>query len=80
MEGNFRLDQAQLLQRNHNAQGRYEQWSIIVSQISARGLAYDSDWLPALSGVASHIYIPEMVRYLAGLWEGSLPHALLWLA
>lgn len=76
--GNFKLDHGQLLIGKNDMLRRYQHWSKIVAEYSVRSLAYDSDRLPALSGIAGQIHLPEMGRYLAGIWENSLPQALLW--
>ena len=53
-------------------------WYQIVCGYSTRELAFDSDRLPAISAVAQHLQCKEMGTYLAGLWQCSLPDALLW--
>lgn len=56
----------------------WEAWNEIVKSYSGRDLTYQTDRLPALSGVASIIYNKTGVRYLAGLWEQTLPANLCW--
>ncbi|PPQ68506.1 hypothetical protein CVT26_003445, partial [Gymnopilus dilepis] len=55
-------------------------WRTIVEDMTLLDLTYESDRLPALSGLASRIakYLPRNERYLAGLWEGDLARDLLW--
>lgn len=54
-------------------------WHDICAQFSARSITYTSDRLPALSSVAKQIDMPEILgRYLAGIWECTLPQNLLW--
>ena len=53
-------------------------WYQIVCGYSTRELAFDSDRLPAISAVAQHLQCKEVGTYLAGLWQCSLPDALLW--
>ncbi|KIW13925.1 hypothetical protein PV08_06706 [Exophiala spinifera] len=76
--GNFKLDHGKLLAAGSSTLRRYQHWSKIVAEYSVRSLAYDSDRLPALSGIAGQMHSREMGRYLAGIWENSLPQALLW--
>jgi len=54
-------------------------WDHIVHQFTQRHLTYDSDRLPALSGIAKTIYYTGALgRYFAGLWEARLAEGLLW--
>ncbi|KAF8962312.1 heterokaryon incompatibility protein-domain-containing protein [Flammula alnicola] len=55
-------------------------WRTIVEDVSLLDLTYESDRLPALSGLAYRFaeYLPKNERYLAGLWEGDLARDLLW--
>lgn len=78
--GSFKLDYAKLLTNTDNVLERHRVWSQIVREYSVRVLAFGSDRMPALSGIAGQIRLPQMGRYLAGIWEGSLPHGLLWVA
>jgi hypothetical protein len=45
---------------------------------AGRSLSYQSDWLPALSGIAKHVFDLTGGQYLAGLWKEHLYHSLLW--
>ncbi len=49
-------------------------WRTIVEDVSILDLSFESDRLPALSGLATRFaeYFPRGERYLAGLWEGDL--------
>lgn len=54
-------------------------WHGICAQYSARRLTYPTDRLPASSSVAKRINMPDALgRYLAGIWECTLPEGLLW--
>ncbi|KAF9475453.1 HET-domain-containing protein [Pholiota conissans] len=55
-------------------------WRTIVEDVTLLDLTYESDRLPALSGLAYRFaeYLPKNERYLAGLWEGDLARDLLW--
>ncbi|KAH0559295.1 hypothetical protein GP486_004187 [Trichoglossum hirsutum] len=55
-----------------------EEWSKIVNLYTARQLSFESDRLPALSGIAKHFQSYGMGSYLAGLWKPLLPRQLLW--
>lgn len=53
-------------------------WFNLVVQFSALTLTYESERLPALSGVASYFEASIHSKYLAGLLETDLAKALLW--
>jgi hypothetical protein len=53
-------------------------WYDIVRDYSYRNLSLDSDHLPAISAIAKSLQSPILGCYLAGMWLGALPHALLW--
>ncbi|KIM97599.1 hypothetical protein OIDMADRAFT_67545, partial [Oidiodendron maius Zn] len=56
----------------------YSWWHKLVERYSGRALSVAKDRLPAISGIA-HSYQPPMPdKYLAGIWQGDLPEALLW--
>lgn len=67
---------------NRGSEGeRIQLWCYIVAQYSARGIAYHTDRLPALSSIAKGIGSGEGVllgRYVCGMWEKTLPLHLLW--
>lgn len=55
------------------------QWKEIVKQYAARQLTFQSDRLPALSGLACLYAAQTQYKYLAGLWSGpDLIELLLW--
>ncbi|KAL8695077.1 MAG: hypothetical protein Q9218_000355 [Villophora microphyllina] len=61
---------------------KYGRWYWIVRNYSPRRFTYDTDKLPALSGLArlfKRLYVPED-QYIAGLWRSDLLHGLLWMA
>ncbi|PKS05934.1 hypothetical protein jhhlp_007767 [Lomentospora prolificans] len=51
-----------------------------AADYNARQLTFESDRLPALSGLAKLIQDQTGDKYLAGLWEKDLHHGLLWYA
>jgi hypothetical protein len=54
-------------------------WHDICAQYSARQISYVTDRLPALSSVARQIDMSGLLgKYLAGIWECTLPGGLLW--
>lgn len=58
----------------------YERWFRLIGAYSPRTLTYESDKLPAISGVAKEMADFTGDRYLAGLWEGDLTQGLLWIS
>ena len=56
----------------------YSGWHKLISSYSVRRLTYESDRLPALSGVAAKISAWTQSDYLAGLWKKNLPLDLCW--
>jgi hypothetical protein len=44
-------------------------WNSVLQEMAVRELTYRSDKLPAISGLASALQIPEMGEYLAGTWS-----------
>lgn len=55
-----------------------DMWKLLVFQYTSRRLTYQSDRLPALSGLAKRFGRYEMGKYFAGLWEKRLAEQLLW--
>ena len=53
-------------------------WRAVVASYTLNSLTVATDRLPALSGVASRFQRHLNTRYLAGLWEHTLPYDLLW--
>ena len=53
-------------------------WLDIVAEYSQLSLSYETDRLPALSGIASSLSERFKTTYLAGLWKEDLPRGLLW--
>jgi len=64
-----------------SARDRLRFWTFICEQYSAREITFSQDRLPALSSVARQ-FDPygDIGRYLAGIWECSLPCGLMWWA
>jgi hypothetical protein len=56
-------------------------WKTLVADYSKRSLTYESDRLPAISGVASELNVMNPSwQYLAGIWKQWLFSELLWIA
>ncbi|KAH4413401.1 hypothetical protein HBH92_092350 [Parastagonospora nodorum] len=53
-------------------------WVDVVQEYSQRKLTNPTDRLPAIAGFASRLQSSTLGEYHAGLWEHSLPSALLW--
>ncbi|KAF2803092.1 HET-domain-containing protein, partial [Mytilinidion resinicola] len=53
-----------------------KRWHDIVKEYSGLSLAFSSDRLPALSGLAKQFR--KLGRYYAGMWESSLVQNMLW--
>lgn len=58
--------------------GNYKMWQACVNQYMRRSLTFASDFLPALSGIITHLQERGLGRNLAGLWENILLHELAW--
>jgi Heterokaryon incompatibility protein (HET) len=56
----------------------YALWNRIVQTYSRRAFTHNTDKLIALSGVAAVVSKMNDHKYLAGLWDKTLPRALLW--
>lgn len=56
----------------------YSNWYIMVEAYSHRPLTYQTDKLPAISGIAKLLHEMTKDDYYAGLWRSQLPGALLW--
>ena len=54
-------------------------WHAVVREYSRRILTDPTDKLPALSGMAAALHQRTGDKYLAGLWERSILHDLLWM-
>ncbi|KAF7901614.1 uncharacterized protein EAF01_006913 [Botrytis porri] len=50
----------------------------MVETYSRRSLTYQTDKLPAISGIAKLLHKMTQDDYCAGLWRSQLPEALLW--
>jgi hypothetical protein len=56
----------------------WELWTNILKHYTTRKLTYESDFLPALSGLATRLQQADMGTYLAGLWGNDLARQLAW--
>src|SRR6202034_4113352 len=53
-------------------------WHYLIESYSVRQLTFETDKLPAVSGVASRIHEIVGSEYLAGLWKANMPMELCW--
>lgn len=69
---------ADLLAARHPPEEMLQHWKAIVEGFTSRGLAFATDKLPAIAGMAE--CIGEMMKdeYCAGLWRNGMPGNLLW--
>jgi hypothetical protein len=56
----------------------YNTWHAVANQYHTRSLTHASDFLPALSGIATRLQKFGAGNYLAGLWQKHLIDQLLW--
>ncbi len=63
----------------HASNRIYERWYKLAAQYSNRKLTYESDKLPAISGLAREMAQSTHDEYLAGIWKGDLSQGLLWI-
>ncbi|PMD53611.1 HET-domain-containing protein [Hyaloscypha bicolor E] len=56
----------------------YVQWTEFVTEYSTRKLTFDTDKLPAISGIARVFMNLLKDRYVDGLWENDIYRGLLW--
>jgi len=74
---NFKMRLGSIL-RQDDPSKRFNIWSEVIRAYASRDLTYETDRLPALSGIAQRFQTQYSGRYLGGLWEADLPLALLW--
>ena len=77
--GIYFLSLPQQLKRCENEPEPYNGWHNLISTYSSKKLTYESDRLPALSGVATKVQSLSQSEYLAGLWLNNLPLDLCWM-
>jgi hypothetical protein len=54
-------------------------WRSLMSYYSKKNITYDSDRLPAISGIAKYVQSLGVGEYLAGFWKDDIYESLLWL-
>lgn len=59
---------------------RFGAWRSLMAYYSRRQITYESDRLPAISGMAKYMLSNGAGEYLAGMWKEDLCEALTWLA
>ena len=63
---------------DHDTFALYERWAQLVETYSVCELTFESDMLPAISGLAHRFAKSLGDVYLAGLWKGNICEGLLW--
>lgn len=58
---------------------RFGDWRSLMAYYSKRHISFESDRLPAISGMAKHMQSKNAGEYLAGIWKNDLCESLLWL-
>lgn len=53
-------------------------WCRGIQTVTTRSLTYDSDRLPAVSGIAQSVQAATGDIYLAGVWKSDLPNGIRW--
>ncbi|KAI5459161.1 heterokaryon incompatibility protein-domain-containing protein, partial [Mariannaea sp. PMI_226] len=53
-------------------------WAMLLQQYTSTSLTYESDILPALSGIATQVSSAGKGAYLAGLWREQLERQMYW--
>ena len=71
-------EHAKALTQGSDIHSLNDRWRKMVRSYVELSLTYESDRLPALSGVAKQMLPIRKGRYLAGLWEDSLFEDLMW--
>jgi hypothetical protein len=71
-------EHAKALTQGSDIHSLNDRWRRMVRSYVELSLTYESDRLPALSGVAKQLESVRNGRYLAGLWEDSLFEDLMW--
>jgi hypothetical protein len=70
-----------LMSNPQNLNSIIKRWHEILWEYSGLGLTFQADRLPAISGVAKQMHSafgPLLGDYLAGTWEKTLHHDLMW--
>ncbi|KAG8157871.1 hypothetical protein KVR01_012143 [Diaporthe batatas] len=68
-----------LVGHSQRARSEYlQQWGSLFHNYTRRNLTFKTDKMAAISGIAKEMQKLLQDRYVAGLWESSLPHSLLW--
>lgn len=65
-------------QGENPASSLYETWNMLVDDYGQRKLSYETDRLPAISGLARLVWETLGDHYVAGLWKGDIANGLAW--
>ncbi|KAK4494465.1 hypothetical protein PRZ48_014763 [Zasmidium cellare] len=83
--GDYRSLRTDVFMGSRTQEDAYTKWDDLVTLLSKRSITYESDRLPALAGLAQQFHEKMATafnthdEYLAGIWRGRLPQALLWM-
>jgi len=58
---------------------RFGGWRSLMAHYSKRNITYESDRLPAISGIVQHFRAKGAGEYLAGMWREDILESLMWL-
>jgi len=72
------LDILQKAMRERSGEAMYTMFRDASARYAGRTLTFESDRLPAISGLAKYVSQVTGDKYLAGLWEKDLHYGLLW--
>jgi hypothetical protein len=64
--------------RMQKDEGFIDHWLGLAMRYSQRNLTYESDKLPALSGLATYFSVLHKQKYYAGIFSGAVAETLLW--
>ncbi|KAF0320295.1 hypothetical protein GQ607_012391 [Colletotrichum asianum] len=76
--GIMRKEQFLRLRHENEGVGLHELWLGLLEIYSSRDLSYNSDLLPALSGLAKLWQSRGAGKYLAGFWEEYILESMMW--
>lgn len=65
--------------KSEDSKKRFGDWRSLMAYYSKRHITYESDRLPAISGMAKYMQSKGAGAYLAGMWKDDLWESLLWL-
>jgi hypothetical protein len=76
-----KVEHSHLISNSQNLNSIVKRWHEILCEYSGLDLTFQADKLPAISGIAKQMHNafgPLLGDYLAGTWEKTLHHDLMW--